>query len=356
MAPAKGAKRAAAAAGASPKKKSRVDPMLAGIVTTLQGADEVSEQCREMLVALVGPSLSTPKTERHSLQSLGVRMIQEMLEAHKEKLVAAVGAAQKELTDLEGSKNLLQQNLEGAQSKLEEKKANFLAAVKAHEEAKEVMTVSQTVLGESKDLQKKGEVSHAKLEKERAEVDAAYQEHFKAPMDAGETPKYDPLKPFIAHLGLEDSLSSALPSSCVKAKEQRGSFDELVLGELGKALVAKIESLTKAVADEAAALVTRKLAVSAAEGDLEAKTLAEKEAAAHFEATKETQREAEAAVKTASDEWATFEPRVTEATDKFNLENTKRMDFEEGTLKEFFGLRDKVVPAPVEEEAAPAGA
>jgi chromosome segregation ATPase len=283
-------------------------------------------------------------------------MIEEMLEAHKDKLIAAVGIAQKDLSDLEGSKSALQKNLEDAKTRLEEKKADFVAAQSAREEATAAMKAAQKVLAESKDLLKKGEAGHAKLEKELANITAAYQEHFKAPMDAGETPTYNNLKPFIANLGLEDSLSSALPSSCAKAKEQRGSFDELVLGELGKALVAKIEFLTKTLAEEAAAVSERKLAVTSAEADLETKTTAEKEATANFEAAKTTQHDAEASVKTATDEWATFEPRVTEATDKYNLENTKRIDFEEGTLKDFANLRDKEAPAPVEEEAAPAGA
>lgn len=175
-------------------------------------------------------------------------------------------------------------------------------------------------------------------------------------MDAGETPTYNNLKPFIANLGLEDSLSRAVPSSCAKAKEQRGSFDELVLGALGEALVAKIENLRKTLSKENAAVSECQLALSSAEADLESKTSAEKEASASLEAAVAAQGEAEASVKAATDEWTSFEPRVAEATSKFNLENTKRIDFEEGTFKDFVNLRDKEAPAPVAEECAPAGA
>merc|ERR1719162_550802 len=84
-----------------PKKKSKVDPMFAGIVATLQGADNLSELCREMLIAMTAPSLATPKGERHSVQKLGVTMIEEMLQDHKGKLVLAVDAAQQELTEIE---------------------------------------------------------------------------------------------------------------------------------------------------------------------------------------------------------------------------------------------------------------
>lgn len=358
MPSAKGTKRATSAVASSPKKRSRVDPLFAGIIATLQGANDVSEQCRDMVIAFVAPSLSAPKGERHGLQNLGVKMIDEMLHDHQKKLVEAVEVAQKELTDLEGSKTTLMQTLEAAKSHLEEKKAEYLSAQKASEEAAEATKTSQNALIEAKDLLKKSEARHEDFEKQKAAIDAAYLEHFKAPMDADETPHYISLKPFIEHLGLEESLSSALPSSCAKAKDQRGSFDQLVLSELGKAMVAKIAALETAVHDEATIVSDHKSAIVVAEGALEAKTAAEKDAASSLDVATAAQKEAGAALQKASDDWAAFEPRVQEATDKHNLENTIRIDFEEGTLRDFVNLRDKEkeIPAPAEEEAAPAGA
>lgn len=358
MPSAKGTKRATSAVATSPKKKSRVDPMFAGIVATLQGASDISEQCRDMVIAFVAPSLSSAKGERHSLQNLGVKMIEEMLQDHQKRLLEAVEVAQRELTELEGSKSTLTQTLEDAKSHLEVKKAEFLSAQKASEEATEATKTSQNALTEVKDLLKKSEARHEDFEKQKAAIDAAYLEHYKAPMDADETPNYVSLKPFIKHLGLEDSLSSALPSSCAKAKDQRGSFDQLVLSELGKAMVAKIAELETALRDEVTAVSERKAAIEAAESDLAAKTAAEQNATSSLEAATALQKEAGEALQKASNDWATFEPRVQEATDKLNLENTKRMDFEEGALKDFATLRDKEkeVPAPAEEEAAIAGA
>merc|ERR1711904_641486 len=64
-------------------------------------------------------------------------------------------------------------------------------------------------------------------------MEAAYLEHFKKPMEANECLIFSHLQPFVALLGLEESLTSALPSSCTKPKEQRGGFDDLVLTQLG---------------------------------------------------------------------------------------------------------------------------
>jgi chromosome segregation ATPase len=356
MAP-KGNKRATSAA-ASPKKRSRLNPVFAGIISTLQGADDLSENCREMLIAMASPCLSTLKSERHSVQLLGVTMIEEKLQDHKKKLIEAVAAAQTQLTELEASKGTLLQTLEEAKAAFEEKKTAFLAVHTAREEAKESVKVAEKALAEAKDTQKKGDANYTQLEKSRAAIEAAYKDHFKAPMEANEGPHHSNLKPFIQTLGLEDSLTSALPSSCTKPKDQRGSFDEVVITELGKAMEGKIASLTKSAEEELAGVDERKSAVTAAEAVLESKIQIEKKAAEELEAASTAQHEAEAAVSKASEEWTTFEPRVQEATDKHAMEDTIRMDFEEGALKNFMNLRDKdiEVPAPVEEEAATAGA
>merc|ERR1712224_396406 len=146
--------------------------------------------------------------------------------------------------------------------------------------------------------------------------------------------------------------------SCAKPKDQRGSFDELVISELGKALEGKIAILTKSIAEEADGVVERKAAVALAETSLEGKTAAEKTAAADLEAAATAQHAAEAVVATATEGWTSFEPRVQEATENSNSCETMRTEFEDGALKDFNGLRDKEAPTPavVEDEAATAGA
>jgi len=353
MAP-KGAKRTNSGP-ASPKKKSRVDPAFAGIIATLEGADDLSERCREMLIAMVNPSLSAFKSERHNLQQMGVEMIEEKLQHHKQKLAEGVAMARKELEGLEGSKSGLSANSESAKAVLEEKKTAFLSAHTASQEAKAAVKEAESALAEAKSLQKKGDANHAALEKQKVAIEAAYEEHFKTPMDANEGPHHSHLKPFIENLGLEASLTTALPTACVKSKEQRGSFDELVITELGKALLKKISDLGQSIADEVSGVPARKAAIAAAEADLEGKNLAEKSAAADAQAAATAKHEADAAVTKASEEWASFEPRVQEATEKLSVLVFERMSFEEGSLKDFVTLRDKEAPAAVEGEAGPAG-
>jgi len=355
MAP-RGNKRTTAAA-ASPKKKSRVDPKFAGIVATLsQVNDSLSENCREMLVAMASPCLTTFKSDRHDLQKAGVEMIEETLLQHKNKLIEAKDSAQAKLTELEGSKAALVQALDEAKVSLEAKKTCFLSAHNVREEAKTAVKAAESALADAKKAQAEGDAKFDSLEKEKVALEAAHSEHFKAPMEASEGPHHQFLKPFIATLGLEDSLTSALPSSCEKAKEQRGGFDDLVLAELGKALERKISILAASIVEEESGVSGRKDAIAAAEAGLEAKLAAERSALTEMESAASAQHEAEGTLKKASDEWATFEPRVQAATDERNMHDAIRLDFEEGALKDFMSLRDKEAPAPIEAEAAPAGA
>jgi len=357
MAPAKANKRPTAGGMGSPKRKSRVEPMFAKIVATLQDADGINESTREMLIAMVSPSLSAAKGERHSVQQLGVTMIEEMLQSHKVKLVAAVDVAQNELAELEGSKGALMQCLEAAKASLGEKQTAKAAAHTAHEESKAATQAATSTVAAAIDTQTTMDAAHAGLEKDKADIDAAYLEHFKTRMDANECPQHSGLMPFLATLGLEESLISALPSSCVKTVDQRGGFDNLVLTELGKAFVGKIASLEKRIVDEAPGIFERKANIVNSESMLEARVLAEKTACSDLDAASVAQDEAEADVAKATEDWTTFEPQVQEATCKHTLQDTIRMDFEEGALKDFALLREKEAAAPeaMEEEAAPVG-
>lgn len=326
--------------------------MFAGIVSALQGAEGLSEQCRDMLVSMAAPSLSAPKAGRHSVQHLGVTMIEEVLQESRRQLELALEEAQKELTTIESTKGSLEQMLSTARDALTEKQGLATTAAAALEDAKAAANSAEAALAEQLELSRQATAAHSCLEKELAELREVYETHFKAPMDANEGPHHEFLKPFLEHLGLEDSLTSALPCSCQKAKEQRGGFDDLVLTELGKALVSKIASLEKGVADAAATMGERTAAVGSAQTELDARKVSESAAQSSLEAASAVQTEAETQVSQAENDWSTFEPRLQAATDKVSQQDAKRLDFVEGALKEFQALRDK----DVEQEAATMGA
>merc|ERR1711920_424460 len=103
-------------------------------------------------------------------------------------------------------------------------------------------------------------------------------------MEANEGPHYNFLQAHIQKLDLEESLAMALPSSCNKAKEQRGAFDDLVISELEKSMITKIASLSKSIEEEEPAEAERKAAVIAAETSLKASLETEKAASMEVDA------------------------------------------------------------------------
>jgi chromosome segregation ATPase len=342
----------------SPAKKPRVNPLCAGIIATLEGAEDLNEHCRAMLVAMTAPSLLKAKGERHDLQLLGVSMIEETLAAHKTQLVGAVQAAQQELNILEESKNEFLQRLDTAKATLSERQATKAAACTAHAEASAATQTAEEELAKAKQSLADAEVTHAAIEREQRLLNEALLEHFKEPMKNGQGPHFNFLKPFMENLGLEESLVTALPSSCVKTRDQRGGFDDLVLSEFEKALVKKQNALEKSVTDEAALVAQTKNGVTSADETVEAKKSSELRAAEALETATSAQTAAEEEVTNASDAWKTFEPRVDAASEKYNARDGKRTEFQDGTFKSFETLRDKDVPmpVPVETEAATAGA
>lgn len=239
---------------------------------------------------------------------------------------------------------------------LEEKKAAKKAAHAAHENAKASTKAAADALAAAMELQNKSEATHGTFEKDKAAIDAAYLEHFKIPMEANTGPHHIFLKPFLETLDLEEALMSALPSSCVKTKEQRGGFDDLVLSQLEKALIGRIGSLEKSLRDEALTMSECKASVASAEETCETKKLTEKKAAVDLEAAATAQNEAEVEVDKTSEELATFEPRVQESVKNCRLHETNLTDFVDGPLKSFETLRDKEIPMSIEGEAATAGA
>jgi len=353
MAP-RGSKRAELAQSlqGSPKKQ-RSDPKLAGIIATLQNAGDLNEHCREMLIAMTS-GLAKPKAERHPAQTLGVAMIEETLQDAQAKFAEAVAAAQDELSNLETSNSTVLVHMGEAEALLKDKQSVRSAGHSSLDAAKQAVVTAENALASLKELQRQGDESVAFLEKEKATLEAAFQEHLKTPMETDQILAHHFLQPFVNKLDLEESLKMALPSSCVKTKEQRGSFDDLVISELVKAWNKKIAFLAKSIEDEAPVGSEHKAAVLASEASSEDTKRVEQTASTELEAARVAEVEAEGEVSKAKEESAVLGPKLKQVADKHSSLKVILDDYVAGTLATFEALRDKEEAA--EEVAAPAGA
>jgi len=352
MAP-RGSKRVASAADSvSPKKQRQVSSKLADIVATLRSAEHLNEHCREMLITMT-LGLEKGKDDRHPSQTLGVSMIEETLQGAKAKFAEDVASSLGELSNIEASNTGLLARASDTEASLKEKQAAKKAASSSLDAAKQAVFTAESALKEAKEMHKQSDKTVALLVKEKTNLEVAFQEHLKTPMESDQILQHVFLQPFVNSLDLEESLKLALPSSCVKTKEQRGSFDDLVISALIKAWNKKIASLTQSIEEATPTVSEKKAAVTAAEVLLEGNTAVQQTAASELEAARTAQAETEAEVSKAKEELAVLGPKLKEATEKYSSFKAMLDDYVDGTLATFEALRDQ---GPTGEVAATAGA
>merc|ERR1719265_2518161 len=95
---------------------------------------------------------------------------------------------------------------------------------------------------------------------EKQALESVFEAHYKAPMESGSSgPNYSELEPFLKKIQVEPCLINALPTTCAKTKQERGSFDLLCLQELERAITSKIASLGESVVAATPAALEREV-------------------------------------------------------------------------------------------------
>jgi hypothetical protein len=271
----------------------------------------------------------------------------------KSELEAAAAAAAADLEKLKASGAVIDSTCKEAETSKEaqiETVQSAEAALAAANEAKGAATKS---LSTAQAEQKTGDAKLASSQEEKSGLESALKEHFEAPMQEGSGPNFKSLKHSLGHLDMDSALREALPASCAKAKDDRGSFDEVVLQEFAKAFNAKIASLTAFVAAETVATGERAAAVTAAEKDLEAKTEAQRQCAEALEAGKKELGDKAEALKQARVAVKEYDPKLGALAGHVDDSNYSVAAFESGPLSNFMTYKSRVA---VSAEAATSGA
>jgi chromosome segregation ATPase len=347
-------KRSSVQAAKLTNKKIKPDPALEPVASILREAEHLPPLCRAMLVDMLPLCLSFPANQRHELQSVVVEMVAETFDAKKSEMDKAVATEQEKLDSLKASEEKLMSTMKEAEVAIADQQNVVQQLTDSLANATTVANASAEVLAERRDAKKIGDENVATAKAEKVALEAAFQTHYKAPMEEGIAgPCFRELEPFLAKVELEPSLLTALPSSCAKSKEHRGNFDEVVLQELEKAISSKIEALGAAVEVDGPASVEREGAVQAAEKDCEAKNEARNECMRQLEdAQRElgVREEALCAAKSAVED---FQPQLATLTVQADTLRAELTEFEAGPLATFLSSKTRIdVPA----EAVPAGA
>jgi len=292
-----------------------------------------------MLMAVLAPSLVKTSSERHEIQTACLEMIEETLQQERSSIQGRVSASEQKAEDFKSIQVAKDAQRAAAGTALAEKQEQEQKQKSSLAEAGEARRTAEKALADAQVAKTEG---HTKLEassKEKELLEMALQEHYIIPMDASEGPHYTALKPLLCKLILEDSLVSALPSSCAKPKDQRGSFDVLVLEELRTAFSKKIAELGYVLEAEVPAAEERASKAREAESELEKTKVIEHELTAALEAAQKdvqaAQEEAVNAVMVATGAAADVEAAVLVAT----AVKGELSEFEAGPLAAFLALK-----------------
>jgi len=349
---------AAKAPAKKAKNEAKVDAAFTSVGDAVMEAEQLPEGVREMLVEMLPFSLKFASDERHELQTMAVDMVEQALTGKKSALAASLASEDAALASLKASESQLGANVTQAEAALAAQILVVEAKKNASEEATAAEKASQKHLKEEHAGQKAAQGNFTNMQEEKIAIESAFAEHF-PPMEAGEGTEgkahCKKLEPFLKKIDIESTLLTALPSSCAKPKEKRGTFDNLVLQELDKAFKAKIAALGEALVAEGPAAVAREASVQAAEKDHEAKKAAKEHAATDFENAKKEQSDRASGLAGLKHDVENFGPQVEEMTGRLSDAQLALAEFEAGPFTNFNTYKARVAalpeaPEPVAEE------
>jgi len=334
-------------------KKAKTDPVLVSIGDVIMEAEELPSRCRDMLVAVLPFSLNVKPDERHVIQTAAVEMVEQTLHCKKSSMERIVLAEEEKLAKLKSSQTELASAVSAAETALATHKEVLHTRKCELAEATTAANTSQASLTELTTEQRSADSRLQSIHEEKGSLELAFENHFKPMKDDAAGPHFKMLEPILKNIQMEESLLIALPSTCAKSKEHRGTFDNVVIEELEKAIHSKVSALDEAISVETPATVERQAAVQAAEKEHDAKNEAQKQAVAEFEAAQKEQSNRETSFNKAKQELDGLEPEISVATGLIEKAKMALEAFESGPMAGFKGFS---VVAPAEPEVASAGA
>mmetsp|Transcript_72352 Transcript_72352/g.125518 ORF Transcript_72352/g.125518 Transcript_72352/m.125518 type:complete len:402 (+) Transcript_72352:96-1301(+) len=333
------------------------DPLMEGVANAIQQA-ELPEACKEMLLIMFPGSLELPLEERHEFHAMVVRMVGDSIQETHSKMIkeveeagSAVEAAKAKNTDLEATAVEAESKLKVAGETVQSKETGL-------QEAAALASNKQTSFDDAKEAQTKGDAESEALKQEKQTYVSALENNFKALSEGnfeGEqaAEHYKVIEPLIANLPLDESLRLALPSTCQKKPGDRGSFDNVIMEQLEKALQTRNAALGEQIDAGASAAAERAAAVQAAEQDLQAAKEAKETAQTDLQDAKTKRDEAYELVKSSKKAVAEGVKELEGLTKSHDDKLKFRAHFENWNMSSFAQLKDKSaapkeVPVPME--------
>lgn len=322
-------------------------------------AGHLTEDCKQMILAMLPHSLCVPSDQREEVQNLAVKMFEEVVASVEGHLKEALEAEKSKVKTITDSKEQLlsdvskaQEQLKDAEKDLEQKNQELTASSQA-------VVAAKTFLSKKEEEQTTGDASLLQTEADKTELQKAFEGVFLM-VEAGEsTDSAAQLKVFesaMKKLTMEESLKMAILPVLQKPPAERGGFDATVLSEFQNIFEAKLRELSEMLQQGAPERQARQLCVDQARAQLEEAKTKQKECSGELLASKQKQKEATSALKEVEASVASYEATLKAAMD---VQDEKQKDvdsFVETTMKGFTNLKERVSLKRQKELAAEAKA
>jgi len=340
-------KRGSQAVTKAASKKPKVEPALALVMDTVKKASHLPDPCSAMLAAMLPFSLGLASDERADCQQRVVSMVEETLNTMKTEMQTSISTDEAKLEGMKTKMADLLGAVQQAEATLGSKKEALATAQTSLTEATSTSNSSLEALSEKQAAHSKCEANLISIQNNKSALENAFEVHFKTPMEAGQGPSFKELKPFVETMDLDKSMLQTLPGACGKSKDDRGSFDQVILEQLEKAITGKISSLGETVTTETSAVAQCASAVTEAETESNSKKEVQNQATAVFEAAQKDKNDADEALRLANAAVETFRPELEETTSLNQIAQSKLQGFENGPLANFLMYQTKTAPVEV---------
>jgi len=283
-----------------------------------------------------------------------VTMIEKMLSARKSSLQGQLATDNEQLDQAKASEEDLIKKVKELESALESQKSAVDVSRSSFEQASSIEKASTDALEEKRSAHRAADDKLMEAKDAKNGLEGAFENHGKAELGLS----WKQLEPFVKQLEIEISLLSALPSTCGKPKEQRGSFDMLVLQELDRAFTSKIAELSAAVEKDSPAVAELEAALNAAEKECEASKERQTQVGEELSAARKEHSDCEEALRKATAEVDESKPRLQTLRAQLEVSKTALSAFQDGALTIFTIYKTKAseetkLSEAVEAEVAP---
>lgn len=358
----KGHKRQAAHAKGGEAKRGKKDtiPLKCKLVAAaIDEADHLSGPCKEALAAAALPSLGVPVEERHAFQEKVVEHLGQALVTVEKAKADSLAAADLRVAGADAEKATRLAAEEAAKESAAAKAAECDEKKKLLEEATGAEKAQKAALASAQKDQKHLEKALKKAEHEKEKYTEAHGTSFKALSEGMyETAKdakayLHKVTPICKEMKLDTSLLTSLSSAVEKKKDSRGTFDDLVISQLGDALQARITGLTSEVEKAMAEYKEGADKAGAHEADFVAAETARKAAEEASGTARAEKKTLEKDLAEKSDSLESWEDDLREMIADRDEKARELEHFRTGPLATFAALKSRSTTPPPEPEPLP---